>query len=268
MSIPTAADTLVEARAARSCGDVDACVRLAVLTMDKAKDERAPDVAFLAACAPGRLYASRAEPHEATGWYRTALEVALEYGLTRRLPECYHDLHVVSRDDGETAQARRYFSTATELYLDVSAGHPRLVALYADASEAAFMRQPSPETAADALLCWRSFSAALAAPADRFLGGCSIMVAAAWLGLRGRYWDGVALMEDAYPRLPDHLGVSAALLHAASGSLKARDYPRGLALAQEALSIARVRGEGIVEAKARETIKAALAERESAGLLA
>lgn len=232
--------------------------------MDLAKDERAHDVAFLAACAPGRLYASRGEPREASGWYRQALDVALEYGLTRRLPECYHDLYVTSRDGGEGEASRRYFATATELYLDTFGRHPRIVALYADAAEARFMRAPSQETAADALLQWRSFSASVASPADKFLGGCSIMVAAAWLGMWSRYNDGVRMMEEAYPLLPDHLAVSLMLSQAAGGALKARDFPRGLSLAQEALRVASVRGEAIAEGVAREMIRAALAERESA----
>ena len=258
----TAAQTLAEARSARARGDVNACLRLSALTMDRAAEERAPDMAFLAACAPGRLFVTRGEPAEAIGWYRYALDVAMEGGLTRRLPEVFHDLFAASRDKGDTEQARRYFSTSVELYLDAHAGNPRLVALYADAAEGAFMRRPTTETAADALLQWRSFSAANASHADRFLGGCSIMAAAAWLGIRSRYDAGVALVGESFPFLPDLLGVSMALLHGAGGALRARDYPRAADMASEALRIAGERGEVVAESKARDVLSAALAEQE------
>ena len=264
----TATETLAEARAARARGDVDATLRISALAMDKAKDERLPDVAFLAACAPGGLYINQGMRNEASGWYQHALQLALEYGLTGRLAEVYHDLFAVARDGGDEEQSRRLFSTALELHLDTRQSNPRISALFADKAEGLFMRDPTPEHAADASRQWKSACASLSGPAERFLAGCSILVCGAWLECPRQYSQGAEIIAENYSRLPNHYGTSLALSHAACGAIRARDYKRAACYACEALRVAAERGEGLCEERARYVLGEALAERESARLLA
>lgn len=261
----TATETLEAARDARSAGEVDRCLLLSAAAQSLATDEHDTDTAFLAACVPGRLYLSRAEPEEAVPFYREALEVALSGGRTIRLPQIYHDLYLACRDSGSfDAPAKRYCATAFELYHDLNPRQPRLAGLMADQAEARFMARPCPETAADALQQWRALPTSLQGAAERFFAGCNAMVSAAWLGLHTRYRGGVETMSAAMEELSGHEGVALGLSHAATGSLKIGDYPRALRLAESAVRIARERGEGIVEARAAEVRDAALAERPAA----
>lgn len=256
----TATETLEAARDARSAGDIDRCLTLSAAAQSLASDEHDADTAYLSARNPGRMFAIRGEHELAAAYFNEALHVALAGGLTLRLPQIYHDLFVSNRDLGSEA-AKRYCATATELYLDLNHRNPRLTALIADAAEGRFMMNPSPETAADALQAWRAVPASLNDHAERFLAGCSMMVAAAWLGIRCRYEDGVKLVEGAFPCLPDHEGASLALAYGATGALKARDYLRASHMAAEAVRIAVARGEAVAEGRAREVLSSALAER-------
>lgn len=256
----TATETLEAARDARSAGEVDRCLLLSAAAQSLARDEHDAESAFLAARMPGRMFYIRGESDTASGFFREALHIALESGLTLKLPIIYHDLYVAHRDVGSEA-AKRYCATATELYLDLNHRNPRLTALMADAAEGRFMMNPCTDTAADALQAWRSVPASLSDHSERFLAGCCMMVSAAWLSIRCRYADGVRLMEGAFPNLPDHEGASLALSYGATGAMKARDYLRASHMAAEAVRIAVARGEAIAEARAREVLAAALAER-------
>lgn len=235
--------------------------------MQEARDEGDADAAFLAACMPGKLYLYRGEPRDALGHLRMALDVALTHGLTRRLPEVFHDLYVACRDAENDAKAKRYFGCAMELYLDTDPGNRRITALVADEAESRFMREPSSENAADAMQAWRGVPASLKGAQERFLSGCSLAASAAWLGIECRYNDGIEALELAYPDLPNHEAASLGLSHAASGALRMREYPRALCLADRAVSVATARGETVAVARAEEVRCAALAERQKAAYL-
>lgn len=229
--------------------------------MQEARDEGDHDTAFLAACMPGKLYLYRGEPRDALGHLRMALDVALSHGLTRRLPEVFHDLYITCRDAENDAKAKRYFGCAMELYLDTDPGNRRITALVADEAETRFMREPTQENAADAMQGWRGVPASLKGAQERFLSGCSLATSAAWLGIECRHNDGMEALELAYPELPNHEAVSLGLCHAATGALRMREYPRALSLAGRALSVATARGEVVAAARAEEVRSLALAER-------
>lgn len=257
----TAAETLSAARRARSSGDVDACLLLSAAAQGMAEDAHDPDTAFLAAGTPGRMYAMRGEPDEAAVYFRRALHVALSGGLTLRLPEVYHDLFVASRDARRWAAAKRYCAAATELYLDTNPRNPRMTALVADCQEGRFMRKPRPETAADALHAWRSVPASLPGATERVFAGCSMLVSAAWLGLPSRYRRGAEVLDEAYPKLDSHEGISLALSYGATGALALRDEGRAEWMARTALETALRRGERVAEERARAVLDEVLSGR-------
>lgn len=260
----SASGTLAQARLARGAGDVNRCLLLSAAALQEARDEADHDTAFLAACMPGKLFAFRGEPRDALGYFRMALEAALTHGLTRRLPECYHDLFIASRDAENDDAARKFHGCALRLYLDIDPSNRRITALVADEAESRFMREPDTESAADAMQAWRGVPASLKGAQERFLSGCSLATSAAWLGIECRYNDGLNAMEAAFPDLPNHEGVALGLAHAATGALRARDYPRALSLADRAVSVATARGETVAVARAGEVRVAALAERMTA----
>jgi len=259
----TAVEVLSEARSARSAGDVEGCLLQSAAALGFAVDAHDAQTAFLAACMPGRMYLNRGEPENAESHFRHGLDIALYGGLAQRLPEVYHDLFVVARDRGDEG-ARRYHACAMELYLDTNGNNRRISALVADAAESRFMRRPCAETAGDALQAWRSVPASIETPLERLIAGCSMMVSAAYLGIACRYKDGGELVTGAFPRLVDYEGVALALAYGAAGAVKARDFLRASYMAAEAVRIAVVRGEGVAEARAREVLGMALAERTNA----
>jgi tetratricopeptide (TPR) repeat protein len=263
----SASDTLHQARLARGAGDVSRCLLLSAAATQEARDERDHDTAFLAACMPGKLFAFRGEAGESLGYLRMALQVALDKGLTQRLPEIYHDLFISSRDAENDEKARKFYGCALRLYLDINPGNRRITALVADEAESRFMREPSTENAADAMQAWRGVPASLKGAQERFLSGCSLATSAAWLGIECRYEDGLSAMEEAFPDLPNYEGVALGFAHAATGALRMREYPRALSLADRAVSIDTARGEVVAAARAEEVRIAALAERQTVAYL-
>lgn len=261
MSLPTASETLQAARTARARGDVDGCLRLSTSAASKAGDEGDWSTAFWAMLAPAAMHMGRAEPEDALGHYRNALDVALEHGLCKLLGESYHGLYLAARDCRNDPQSRRYRATSFELYRDTNSRNPRLVALMADWAEEAFDLNPCPETAADALQHWRACPTSLPGPKERMLAACNLVVASAWLNLRPRYREGLSALESAFGELPDHEYAAVALAHASTGAARMKDYPRAASLAERALRIAVERQEGIPEMRAREALSVALADR-------
>lgn len=255
-------ETLGMARLARAIGDAGGCLSLSEAAERQALDEREYDAAFLAACVPARMYLRRCEPALAVAHYRNAQALALSHGLSNRLGEVAHDLYIAARDAHSEAAAREYYGKAAETYLERR--DPRVSGLLADRADAKFTANPSRETAANAVEHWRALPCTLPGDVERFFAGCNLMVAAAWLGWERRYREGLAMVEDAFVCLPSHEGAAAGLTDAATGALKAEDYPTGARLAEGAVRIARERGEGIVEEGARGVLSDALAERSSA----
>lgn len=257
----TAVETLAAARAARSAGDAEGCALLSAASLSLAQDEHDADTAFLAASTPGHFHIYRGEPELAEDHFRHGLNVALSGGLTLRLPMAYHDLHNAARESRNNESARRFFATAVELHLDLNPRNPRLTALLADAALSAFVQRPNADTAADALQAWRAVPASLAGSSERFLSGCYMMAAAAWLGIDSRYRDGFQRIEESYPQMDSYEGASLALSFAATAATNIRDYPRAAYMAERAFSIAVARGERIAAEQARFVLDAALAER-------
>lgn len=259
----TAVETLDECRSARARGDVDTTLRLSAAAQSLAADEEAWEVEFWAATAPGVMHMGRAEPGEAVGHFRNALDVALHRGLTSLLGSSYHNLYLAARDSESTStvSARRYRAASFELYRDVNPRNPRIVALMADWAEDNFSRNRSAETASDALQHWRACPPSLPGPKERMLAACNMVVAAAWLGIRPRYRDGMFALDAALADLDDRECTSVALAHASTGAARMRDYARAVSLAETALRIAVARSEPVAEERAREVLDAALAER-------
>jgi tetratricopeptide (TPR) repeat protein len=257
----TASETLAEARDARARGDVDVCLRLSVSALSQAEEDGDGETAFWSATAPGVMHLNRAEMDPARGHFWNAVQIALERGLTHLLGNSYHNLYLSAREGPDGTSTRRYKATAFELYRDVNPRSPRLAALMADWAEEEFVRRPSTDTAAGALQHWRACPSSLPSPRDRMLAACNQIVAAAWIGLPVRYREGLSALDRAFSSLPDHESAALALAHAATGSLRMRDYPEAASLAERALSIAAERQEGVLEVRAREVLNAALAER-------
>lgn len=238
------------------------CLLLSAAAMQEARDERDWESEYLASVVPGHMYLRRGEARDALGHLRMALDVALAHGLTQRLPEAFHDLFVGARDAESDGRAKRFFGCAMELYLDLDPGNRRITALVADEAESRFVREPNVESAADAMQAWRGVPASLKGAQERFLSGCSLATSAAWLGIECRYNDGLEALEKAFHGLPNHEGAALGLAHAATGALRMREYPKALALADRAVSIATARGETVAVARANEVRCAALAERQ------
>lgn len=260
MPIPTASETLIDARAARARGDVDGCLRLSVLAMDKAKQQGDTVTEFWACIAPGVMHLGRGEPHEAAGYFRFALDTALRRGLTGLLGAAYHDNYLAARDAGELHEAKRFRAVAFEIYRDTDARNPRIAGLMADWAEEGMMYRPSEETAAFALQSWRACPASLPGPKERLVAACNLVVASAWLRLWPRYRDGMLSLETSLADLADDENVSIALSHACTGVVRMKDYQRAIRLAESAVRIAGARGEHVAEQRAREVLGVALAE--------
>lgn len=242
---------------------MDSCLLLSAAAVQEARDEGDRETEFLAACTPGALYAYRAEPNEALGHYRFALAIALGHGMPIRAAECYHDLHLAAREAGNHSKAKSFFVTSLELHLDINPSNRRITGLLADEAETRFLVEPTLKNAHDALNGWRSVPGSLTGSRERFFAGCSLMVVAAWLGagFAGRYKDGIKALEESLPKLTSHEGVAFGLAHAATGALRARDFPTAEQLVERAIRIAVERGETAVREKADEVRTAVLAER-------